>query len=67
MIPFDIGYMYAFCIQRSQISIHRSRGLFLIAELSNANDFCLLQAFALILNAQKWFLVGNFAEKDRPH
>jgi hypothetical protein len=55
--------MYASCIQKSQIWIHRSRGLFPIAELSNVDDFCLLQTFALILNASKWFLVGNSAEK----
>jgi hypothetical protein len=55
--------MYASCIQRSQIWIHQSRGFFPIAELSNVDDFCLLQKFALILNAQEWFLVVNSAEK----
>jgi hypothetical protein len=55
--------MCAFCIQRSQIWIHRSRGLFSISESSNVDDFCLLQTFALSLNTQKWFLVGNPALK----
>jgi hypothetical protein len=57
--------MFASCIQRSQIWIHRARGLFSIAELSNVDDFCLLQTFVLILNAQKWFFVGNSAKKRR--
>jgi hypothetical protein len=55
--------MYASCIQRSQIWIHRSRGLFSITESSNVDDLCLLQTFALILNAQKWLLGGNSAIK----
>jgi hypothetical protein len=56
--------MYASCIQRSRMWIQRSRGLFPIAELSNVDDFYILQTkFSLILNAEKWFLVGNSAEK----
>jgi uncharacterized protein YggT (Ycf19 family) len=59
--------MYASCIQRSQIWIYLSRGLFPITESSNVDDFCLFKTFALILNAQKWFLVSCIISWQRPH